>query len=92
MPNRHCHNCGWEYSIAGLPGRTESCHQCGVDVKVCLNCTHYDTRVAHQCREKRADPVIEPVADLGDDERFTGAGRAVWEPEDVESAKLGSED
>ena len=59
MPNRHCHNCGWEYTIPGMPGRTESCHQCGVDLKVCLNCTHYDTRVAHQCREKRADPVMD---------------------------------
>jgi hypothetical protein len=59
MPNRHCHNCGWEYSIPGQPGRTESCHQCGVDLKVCLNCTYYDARVAHQCREKRADPVMD---------------------------------
>ncbi len=59
MPNRHCHNCGWEYVIPGPPGRTESCHQCGADLEVCLNCTHYDTRVAHQCREKRADPVMD---------------------------------
>ena len=59
MPNRHCQNCGWEYSIPGLPGRTEGCHQCGADLKVCLNCTHYDTRAAHQCREKRADPVMD---------------------------------
>jgi len=22
LPNRHCHNCGWEYSIPGQPGRT----------------------------------------------------------------------
>ena len=59
MPNKHCHNCGWEYSIPGQPGRTESCHQCGADLKVCLNCIHYDTRAAHQCREKRADPVLD---------------------------------
>ena len=56
---RHCHKCGWVYSISGQPGRTESCHQCGADLKVCLNCTHYDSRVAHQCRERRADPVAE---------------------------------
>ena len=59
MPNRHCHNCGWEYSIPGQPGRTESCHQCGADLKVCLNCASYDARVAHQCRDRRADPVAE---------------------------------
>jgi hypothetical protein len=56
---RHCHNCGWEYTLPGQPGRTESCHRCGNDMKVCLNCAHYDARVAHQCRERRADPVAE---------------------------------
>src|SRR3982751_3421489 len=56
---RHCHNCGWEYTIAGLPGRTESCHRCGADLKVCLNCVSYEARVAHQCRDRRADPVAE---------------------------------
>jgi len=56
---RHCHNCGWEYTLPGLPGRTETCHQCGEDLKVCLNCLSYDARVAHQCRDRRADPVAE---------------------------------
>lgn len=45
--------------MSGQPGRTESCHRCGADLKVCLNCTHYDAPVAHQCREPRADPVAE---------------------------------
>ncbi len=56
---RHCHNCGWEYRLPGLPGRTESCHQCGADLKVCLNCVSYDPRAAHQCRDGRADPVAD---------------------------------
>jgi hypothetical protein len=59
---RHCHKCGWEWSIAGLPGRSESCHQCGADLRVCLNCVSYDPRVAHQCRDRRADPVEEKAA------------------------------
>lgn len=59
MPTRHCHKCGWELELAGQPGRTESCHQCGSDLKVCLNCVSYDARVAHQCRDRRADPVAE---------------------------------
>src|SRR6266536_5314402 len=59
MLTRHCHSCGWEYTLEGLPGRTESCHQCGADLKVCLNCVSYDLRVAHQCRDRRADPVAE---------------------------------
>lgn len=54
---RHCHNCGWVYPLTGLPGRGESCHQCGADLKVCLNCTSYDARAAQQCREGRAEPV-----------------------------------
>jgi ribosomal protein L40E len=57
--NRHCQNCGWEYPLKGNPGRGESCHQCGADLKVCLNCVHYDPKVAEQCREKRADLVPE---------------------------------
>ncbi len=28
-------------------------------MKVCLNCTSYDARVAQQCKDKRADPVFE---------------------------------
>jgi hypothetical protein len=56
---RHCHKCGWEWTLSGLPGRSESCHQCGADLRVCLNCVSYDPRVAHQCRDRRADPVAE---------------------------------
>jgi len=31
-------------------------------MKVCLNCVHYDAKVAYQCRERRADPVAEKHA------------------------------
>src|SRR3954471_23088832 len=56
---RHCWKCGTTYKLSGSPGRLESCERCGADLKVCQNCTHYDSRVAHQCRERRADPVAE---------------------------------
>ncbi len=56
---RHCHKCGWVLELPGPPGRSESCHGCGADLKVCLNCNSYDPRVAHQCRDRRADPVAE---------------------------------
>jgi hypothetical protein len=56
---RHCHKCGWEWTLAGQPGRSESCHRCGADLRVCLNCVSYDPRAAHQCRDRRADPVAE---------------------------------
>lgn len=55
---RHCWKCGREYTLAGTPGRSESCI-CGADLKVCLNCASYDPRAAHQCRDRRAEPVDE---------------------------------
>jgi hypothetical protein len=56
---RHCHNCGEEWTLTGQPGRGESCLKCRADLRVCLNCAHYDPRVAEQCRERRAEPVQE---------------------------------
>jgi len=55
---RHCWKCGKEYALSGTPGRSEAC-DCGADLKVCLNCVSYDPRVAHQCRDRRAEPVDE---------------------------------
>jgi hypothetical protein len=62
MSNRHCHQCGTPYPLDGTPGRSECCEKCRADLKVCLNCLHFDPRVAHQCRERRADPVAEKGA------------------------------
>jgi ribosome-binding protein aMBF1 (putative translation factor) len=33
--------------------------KCGADLRICRNCAHYDPRVAQQCREHRAEPVLE---------------------------------
>jgi len=52
---RHCHRCGWEWTLAGQPGRSESGHRCNADLRVCLNCVSYDARVAQQCRDRRAE-------------------------------------
>jgi hypothetical protein len=60
--NRHCHNCGWEWTLPGFPGRGDTCHRCNADLRVCLNCLSYDPKVAHQCRDRRADPVMEKDA------------------------------
>jgi hypothetical protein len=54
---RHCYRCGFEWTIPGQPGRGDRCHSCGSDLRVCLNCASYDVRAAHQCRDRRADPV-----------------------------------
>lgn len=56
---KHCWKCGAEYkSSGGAPGRSETC-DCGADWKVCLNCISYDRSVAYQCRDRRAEPVVE---------------------------------
>jgi hypothetical protein len=54
---RHCRHCGWEWTLVGQPGRTERCSQCGADLRVCRNCVSYEPRAAHQCRDRRAEPV-----------------------------------
>jgi ribosome-binding protein aMBF1 (putative translation factor) len=56
---RHCWKCGWGWTLQVQPGRSDSCHRCGSDLKVCRNCISYDPKVAHQCRDRRADPVAE---------------------------------
>ena len=56
---RHCWKCGAEYTLAGTPGRSETCANCQADLKVCLNCVSYDARAAYQCRDRRAEPVAE---------------------------------
>ena len=33
-----------------------------VRLAVCLNCLSYDARAAHQCRDRRAEPVFEKHA------------------------------
>lgn len=55
----HCHHCGMEWNVSRVPGRQESCERCGADWRVCLNCAHHDAGVAHRCRERRAEPVME---------------------------------
>jgi hypothetical protein len=56
---RHCWKCGWEWTLSGQPGRSESCPQCRSDLRVCLNCVSYEVRAAHQCRDRRAEPESE---------------------------------
>src|SRR5438094_933335 len=51
---RHCWKCGWDWTLTGQPGRSESCPQCRSDLRVCLNCVSYDVRAAQQCRDRRA--------------------------------------
>ncbi len=89
---RHCHNCGCEYRLPGNPGRAETCHQCGADLKVCLNCIHYDRAVAEQCRERRADLVLEKhmanFCEYFDMKRGAWAGKGANQREEDAREKL----
>lgn len=59
---RHCWKCGCEWTLSPLPGRGESCPKCRSDLRVCRNCLSFDLRVAHQCRDRRAEPVEDKEA------------------------------
>lgn len=75
---RHCHNCGEPWALSGNPGRGETCMKCRADLRVCLNCASYDVHVAHQCRERRAEPVLEKAA--GNFCEYFEFTRRVWTP------------
>lgn len=52
-----CWNCGAEISyVDRLPLRAE-CDKCRSDAHVCKNCTFYDPKVYHECREPQAEYV-----------------------------------
>ena len=55
--------------------------KCRADLRVCLNCAYYDPRVAQQCRERRAEPVLEK--DAGNFCEYFDFVRRVWTPKAV---------
>ena len=56
---RHCFKCGKDWTLSNAPGRRDVCEACNTDLRCCRNCIHFDIVVAHQCRERRAEPVTE---------------------------------
>lgn len=52
-----CFRCGADITEK-KPVRSTLCG-CGAEVKVCLNCRHYDRSAPQQCREPQADWVRE---------------------------------
>jgi hypothetical protein len=56
---RHCFKCGKDWTLSNAPGRRDVCEACNTDLRCCRNCIHFDIAVAHQCRERRAEPVDE---------------------------------
>ena len=55
MPS--CHKCGAEIKEK-KPVRSSAC-ACGAELRVCLNCRHFDRTAPQLCREPQADFVRE---------------------------------
>lgn len=53
-----CFSCKKDIEASGRPGRGDACPRCGADVKVCLNCRHYDETSYNSCREPSAERVV----------------------------------
>ncbi len=54
-----CHRCGRAREGSGPVGRTETCDGCGADLHVCRNCDFFDPAAYNECRESRAERVLE---------------------------------
>lgn len=52
-----CYFCGTESS--GKVYRTSLCISCGKELKICLNCIHFDSQSHNQCREPQAEKVTD---------------------------------
>ena len=55
------------------------------DLRVCLNCQSHDPRVAEQCRERRADLVLEKHA--GNFCEYFEFARRKWEPKEIKMSR-----
>ena len=55
--------------------------KCRTDLRICLNCQSHDPHVAEQCRERRADLVLEKY--LGNFCEYFEFARRKWEAKEV---------
>ena len=82
---RHCHHCGGEWASAVPPGRSERCDRCQADLRVCRNCSNYDSHAAYQCRDRRAEPVGEK--DTGNFREFFEFARRTFSPNATQNSR-----
>ena len=54
-----CFKCHKETGLPLPIGRRDECTQCSADAHVCKNCEFYDIKVYNECREPRAERVLE---------------------------------
>lgn len=55
---KRCHKCTTIIEVEKVSRRDE-CPSCGSDLRVCLNCSLYDTTRANQCFEPQVEKVKE---------------------------------
>jgi len=63
MSMKACYSCKQQLPVAEKPGRSETCPQCGADMRCCFNCRFYDPKSYNECRETQAERVL--VKDRG---------------------------
>jgi len=55
-----CYCCKKEVAVDGnTVRRSDSCPNCGSDLRVCKNCSFYDERVYNECSEHNAERVVD---------------------------------
>jgi hypothetical protein len=54
-----CSNCKKEIAVGETIRRSDSCPQCGADLRICKNCSFYDERVYNECGEHNAERVVD---------------------------------
>jgi hypothetical protein len=54
-----CHHCHRETNLIEPIGRRDECPHCRFDAHVCKNCEFYDVKVYNECRETKAERVLE---------------------------------
>jgi hypothetical protein len=59
MAERTCYACGAGGVPDDLVPRDATCARCGVDLRCCRNCRHWDPRYNNECRETEAELVTE---------------------------------
>ncbi len=59
MSAHACKRCGTPLAVEPPIPRDAECPSCGLDVRCCLQCRHYDSSFNNQCRETEADPVAD---------------------------------
>ncbi len=53
-----CARCGRRLEVAS-PSRRDTCAGCGVDLRACVQCAFYSPGRYNDCREPRADRVVD---------------------------------